>query len=150
MSQDDFRRYENFCITALARREHTRAELASKADKTIAPEIITAVLDKLAEAGYQSDARFCHSYVRSKAAKGDGGIKIRHALKQKGVSDALIRDAMDSVDWSAVAAATYCKKYSAPVSTPAERAKRQRFMVQRGFSFEEIKHAERAAQQQAD
>lgn len=149
MNGDDFRCYENFCISALARREHSRAELAQKAHTDIAPEIVTAVLDKLAEAGYQSDERFCQSYVRAKAAKGDGALKIRQALKQKGVADSLIREAMDEIDWYDVASRVYQKKYPEPTRDPKERLKRQRFMAQRGFSFEEIKAAENAVRDSA-
>ena len=43
----------------------------------------------------------------------------------------------------------YQKKYSAPATTPQERAKRQRFMAQRGFSYEEIQQAMTATQDEA-
>jgi len=58
-------------------------------------------------------------------------------------------DALDSADWFAAAREVYQKKYSAPATTPQERAKRQRFMAQRGFSYEEIQQAMTATQDEA-
>lgn len=148
--EDDFRKFEAICINALTRREHSRAELAAKAHESLSTEVVQAVLDRLAETAYQSDERFAHSYVRAKSTNGDGGLKIRQALKQKGIADKLIREAMDEIDWYTIATTVYCKKYRTPANTPSERAKRQRFMAQRGFSFDEIKAAEAAFKQHID
>lgn len=137
MHEDERRAFEQRCLNALARREHSRAELAARAADTPA-EIVEAVLDALADRGWQSDERFAESYVRSKANKGDGRLKIAQGLRGKGIAEALAREALAAVDWQEVARAAYAKKYTTPAITPAERAKRQRFMAQRGFTFDDI------------
>ncbi len=131
--------FEKICVNALARREHSRRELAGKAPQDLPADLVNAVLDTLAEKGWQDDTRYCESFVRSKVQKGDGALKIRQALRQRGIADNLIQDTLDTVDWFAVAEGVYAKKYRGePVKNQNERMKRQRFMAQRGFSFEEI------------
>lgn len=141
-SNDWARAFEAQCLQALSRREHSRSELLAKKPADCDAATAEAVLDELAARGWQSDARYCDSYVRSKASSGNGAGKIRQALKHSGVAKDLIDAALETQDWFAIAAEVYAKKYFAPTKLAAERAKRQRFMVQRGFSFAEIRHAE--------
>lgn len=141
MHEDEWRAFEARCLQALARREYSRAELRAKGEDLPA-ETVEAVLDALAEKGWQSDARFVEQYVRSKSNAGNGALKIRHALQHSGVAADLLHEALEAVDWFALAAAVYAKKYPRPAKDASERAKRQRFMAQRGFSFEQIRHAE--------
>ena len=127
-SSDDVRRaIEARCLAALARREYSPAD------------DVAAVLDTLAARGWQSDARFAASYLRGH--RGYGRLKMRHELEQRGIRGELLRDTLDSADWFAAARDVYQKKYTTPATTPQERAKRQRFMAQRGFSYEEIRQA---------
>lgn len=138
MNDDAYRAFEQICVKALARREYSRAELASKAPDFCDSQTIGAVLDALAAKGWQSDERFCEQFVRAKSARGDGPIKVKLALRQRGISDNLLNSALEAVDWFAVARRAYAKKYAQAVDSPQERAKRQRFLAQRGFSFEQI------------
>ncbi|MDO5090544.1 MAG: regulatory protein RecX [Cardiobacteriaceae bacterium] len=137
MHEDERRAFEQRCLNALARREHSRAELAARGAETPA-EVVAAVLDELAAKGWQSDERFAESYVRAKAGKGDGRLKIAHGLRGKGIAEALAREALAAIDWREAARTAYTKKYATPATTPAERAKRQRFLAQRGFTFDDI------------
>lgn len=143
------RAFEAQCLQALARREHSRRELLAKKTAELDEDAALAVLDGLAERGWQSDLRYCHSYVRSKSAAGNGALKIKQGLQHSGIAPDMLREALAEVDWFALAAAVYAKKYAQPAKDAAERAKRQRFMAQRGFSFEEIRHAEDALSEQA-
>ena len=146
-SSDDARRaIEARCLAALGRREYSRAELAAKLGEFPA-EDVAAVLETLAERGWQSDARFAESYLRGH--RGYGRLKMRHELEARGIRGELLRETLDSADWFAAAREVYQKKYSAPATTPQERAKRQRFMAQRGFSYEEIQQAMTATQDEA-
>ncbi|SUO93356.1 regulatory protein RecX [Suttonella ornithocola] len=142
LDAEAFRAFEALCVEALARREHSRAELSAKAKDSIPAEVIEAVLNQLAEKGWQSDERFAQTYIRSKAMRGDGPLKIRQSLKQRGIDESLIRDTLESEDWFARASEVYAKKYAQPTKDAKERAKRQRFLAQRGFTFEQYQAAE--------
>ena len=127
----------------LARREHAEGELVSKLLRTFGDkaELIESEIEKLRSEGLQSDARVAESYVRYQAGRGQGPVKIRAALRERGVADSLIAEAIDSVgiDWFELAAQVYRKRFGdSPPGDAKEKAKRSRFMQQRGFTYDQI------------
>jgi regulatory protein len=127
----------------LARREHTRKELARKLSKKFraVPEIVEEELDKLKAEDLQSDARLAEVFIRSRVSRGQGPVKIKMELKGKGVDDETLGLAFETceVDWFALVAQVARKRFgeSAP-SDVKERARRGRFLQQRGFNFDHI------------
>ncbi len=107
------------------------------------------VLDQLAESGAQSDRRFADSLLRHRVRQGYGLHRILAELRQRGIDDAVV-DA-SGYDWDVVLEETHRKKYGVrrPVS-PAERASRHRYLLQRGFSGEQIQHLFRRLYGQPD
>ena len=74
----------------LARREHSRAELARKLAPIAAEgEGVEALLDELATKGWLSDARYAELAVRSRARR-FGPLKVAHQLRVKGVGEETI------------------------------------------------------------
>ena len=121
----------------LARREHSRQELRAKlAARGHEAHAIDAALAELASRGLQSDARFVEGFVRSALARGQGELKIRAALRQRGIDDGLASPhlALDDAQWSERAAKALRKRFgAAPPSDCAERARQARFLAGRGF-----------------
>ncbi|MCL7939624.1 recombination regulator RecX [Halomonas sp. ATCH28] len=135
-------------VRLLARREHSRRELAERlAAKGHAPERIAECLDELAEQGLQSDARFAESFLRSRILRGQGPLKIRLELERRGLGREEIRHAFAESeqagegDWFALACAALARRFTGPGDTPRECARRERFLAQRGFDFEQVRHA---------
>ncbi|WP_302139552.1 regulatory protein RecX [Halomonas alkalicola] len=135
-------------IRLLARREYSRAELATRlAAKGHEPAAIGECLDALEAQGLQSDARFAETFLRSRILRGQGPLKIRQALSQRGIERELVRSAFSEqegqggVDWFALACETLARRFSGPGDTPRERARRERFLAGRGFDFEQVRHA---------
>ena len=135
-------------IRLLARREYSRHELAERlAAKGHEPETIAECLDALAEQDLQSDARFAESFLRSRILRGQGPLKIRLDLEHRGLERELIRHAFDEaeqrgeVDWFALARDALARRFSGPGDSPRERARRERFLAQRGFDFDQVRHA---------
>lgn len=125
-------------IRLLARREHTRAELARKLTPHGTTEEIDTVLNELAQSGLQSDARFAESYVRSQAAR-LGAARLRHTLRMKGVPADLIETQVDDLPDELVRAReVWQRKFTAPPADAREWAKQARFLQGRGFSAELI------------
>lgn len=110
-------------------------------------ELVELEVAKLTESGLQSDTRLAESFIRAKANRGQGPMKVKMELRQKGLSDDIIQQAMmeSEVDWQTLAIEVSAKKFSRDFSPsdPKQRAKRQRFLQQRGFSFEQISVVER-------
>jgi regulatory protein len=126
-------------VRLLARREHTRAELARKLAALGTPEEIDTVLNELAGSGLQSDARFAESYLRSQSAR-LGAARLRQTLRQKGVSPDLIADHVEDLPGELERArAVWQKKFSAAPADRSDWARQARFLQGRGFSVEIIR-----------
>jgi len=127
-------------IRLLARREHTRAELARKLAPHGTPDEIATVLTELEASHLQSDARFAEAYVRGHAQR-LGAARLRQTLRTKGVASELI-DAQLSADTLPDelerARALWNRKFTAPADGK-EWARQARFLQGRGFSVEVIR-----------
>jgi len=132
----------------LARREHSRLELQNKLAKRfdVDPHAISVEVERLTAEGLQSDRRLAEAYIRARSNRGHGPIKIRVELRTKGVVDHLINTAFDEsgIDWVALAAEVALRRFGdAPPSDLKEQARRGRFLLQRGFSFDHINQRDR-------
>ncbi len=129
----------------LARREHSRLELARKLHaRAYTPEIAAEVLDALEEEGLLEESRFVESFVRSRVGKGQGPARIRAELLQRGVDDALIQTGLGEADcdWISLAVAARRKRFGADSPSDfAERARQARFLQSRGFDGGQIQAA---------
>ena len=138
----------NRAIGLLSRREYSRSELSKKLKLYSDGVDLVPVLHRLEESEYLSDRRFAESFIRLRIGQGHGLIRIRYDLKNKGVSPDLLQEVLEAQDndWYSLAIALYSRKYrsSSKELDYKERARRMRFMSQRGFSIDEIKHAEEA------
>ena len=71
----------------LARREHSRSELARKlAANAAESDDVAALLDELSTKGWLSDARFAEQSIRAKSRR-FGPLKLAGYLRAKGVDD---------------------------------------------------------------
>jgi len=131
-------------IKYLSYREHSAEELQQKLVQKFdnVPELYN-VIDELANEGLQSDLRYSVLYIESRARKGYGRRYIENALKQKGVSRKDISQGFNEciVDWQHVARKSWQKKFSnkVPQDVP-EKLKQTRFLLNRGFTSQEIKN----------
>jgi regulatory protein len=67
--------------------------------RDVAPEVATEVLDRLEGVALVDDAAFSENYVRTRhAGRGLARRAIGHELRGKGVSDAVVSDALESLD----------------------------------------------------
>lgn len=125
----------------LGKREYSYAELGQKL-KTYADDgdDIPALLEDFKARGWLSDARFTEQIVHARQSK-FGSAKIAHELREKGVSDDLIADAIEQVKDNELDNATevWRKKFKISPKSREEWAKQARFMQSRGFGFDTIK-----------
>ena len=120
-------------IDYLSRREHSRAELWRKLEPHAeSVEALEAVLTRLVEAGYQSDERFAEQYAHAKGQR-HGGLRLSYDLRQKGVAESLIKQAVANHDDKAVARQLWQKKFNTAPSTQQEKAKQIRYLASRGI-----------------
>jgi regulatory protein len=129
---------KDVCLRLLATREHSRKELLDKlALRGFDKDDAQAVIDELAEQGWQDDLRYAESYTRYRIRKGYGPIRISYELRQNGIAACDLEPIVqhEAGSWMALLEQVYRKKYND--KTLLERnewAKRSRFLLHRGFS----------------
>jgi len=129
----------------LARREYGRAELVGRLRAAgFDSDIAELAVSGLGEDGLQDDLRFATSFVRSKARRGSGPLRIRQALREKGLAAGVINAAFDAddTDWYQSARDVRLRKFGAsPPEDFKARAKQMRFLQYRGFDHDQIRSA---------
>jgi len=125
----------------LARREHSLQELLTKLRRRFEDTArLEEELRKLASENLQSDFRLAESYVRQRADRGYGPLRIRQELRERGVSAETIASAFGTAapDWPSLACRVLRKKFGShsPVDK-REQARRARFMQYRGFEADQ-------------
>ena len=142
---DDLSRARVKAVDLLARREHSVRELERKlVRKGIPKEIADQVISGLSGKGMVSDDRFAHSFVRQRATRGHGPVRIKAELAERGLDAQTIACHLPqgAVDWEAIARTVRLRKYGSPIPrTFAERAKQGRFLQYRGFTADQIQRA---------
>jgi regulatory protein len=124
-------------VQLLARREHSRSELARKlAPHAQSREELETLLDDLVRQGFLSDLRYAESVARSRSAR-YGSQRVVQELRQKGLTDSVVEKVIAPLKDAdlATARAVWEKKFGAPTKDPRERAKQIRFLQGRGFSL---------------
>jgi regulatory protein len=125
----------------LARREHSRRELQRKLEHRFPAQEVAEALDRLAEQGLQSDQRFAQGFARERALRGYGPRRILNDLLSRGISGAAADTALsilareEHIDWARQARSVLERKFGgAPAEDFADRARRLRFLQNRGFT----------------
>ena len=125
----------------LARREHSRAELARKlAPHAESAEQLTSLLTALEAKKLLSETRFVEVLARSRGAR-FGAARIRLELLAHQVQDDLVRPVVDQLRQSEFerARALWERKFGSPAADAAARIRQMRFLAGRGFSADVIR-----------
>jgi regulatory protein len=82
--------------------------------------------------------------ARQRAGQGYGERRIRHDLRERGIENTLIDEALAEldVDWFDLARQQAVRRYGdGPPADARERARRMRHLLGRGFGYDEVNHA---------
>ena len=122
----------------LSRREHSRDELVRKlAARGFQGTECELTVEQLAVEGLQSDQRFSESFVNARVGRGNGPVRIRHELEQRGISSDIIEQCLveSGTDWQDLARKVRHKRFGSPPPLAyKEKARQARFLQQRGFT----------------
>jgi regulatory protein len=124
-------------LALLARREHSRAELARKMSAHAEADEIAALLDALERERLLSDDRFAESLRNTRQGR-YGSLRLKQELRDKGVAAGRIAQEVELARASDLAAAraVWEKKFGAPPEDAKDRARQMRFLLGRGFPME--------------
>lgn len=132
----------NYLLYLLSKREYSEAQLRQKLKlKEYESEEIEQAIERAKENRWQSDERFCASYLRYRALQGYGPRRLRQELRQKGVKDSVISLEMEQceIDWFELAEQVFEKKRPAVWDLKAKQ-KMWRYMVSHGFANDHFSH----------
>ena len=101
---------------------------------------IHEVLADFQQRGLQSDRRFAEAFVRARLARGYGRLRIEQELRQRGID---ARAFVEPVAWAEAGEGllerVHDRRYGDGVpQSPQERAARERYLLRRGFSRDDI------------
>ncbi len=126
----------------LARREHSRVELARKLGQYAeSAEQLAALLDELTARRLLSDERYTEMRVHARAAR-FGNARLAQELRTQGVAEEIVGAALAAeVDELTRARQVWSRKFGehAKAQDAAAQARQIRFMMSRGFSGETIR-----------
>jgi regulatory protein len=157
---DPAARARQVCYHLLTLAPRTRAQLAEALDsRDIPQDVIQDVLERFTDAGLIDDAAFAQAWVDSRHhSRGLAGRALRAELKQRGVGDAEIHDALetlDSDDEAQMARRLVERKLAATAGLPTQtRVRRLAGMLTRkgyppGLAFRVIREAMEAEDSQS-
>jgi regulatory protein len=130
-------------LRLLARREHSRAELARKLEQAgFEQQDIAPLLDAFENKNWLSDRRFAESWVADHRAKA-GSVKLAYDLRQRGVGEDIIEAVLSKYRDSELERAreVWKKKFGTAPADAAEKARQIRFLQSRGFALDTIRQA---------
>ena len=130
-------------LRLLARREHSRAELARKlAPHAESREALERLLDALVAKKQLSEERYVEQRAHALARKYGAG-RILQDLRAKGIREetAARAAALAAPGDLERARAILARKYRIPADSREARAKRARFLLGRGFSHDVVRRA---------
>lgn len=126
----------DWAVRLLSRRDYSAEELRRKLQvKTQRTDWIDSAIEKVQSLGYQSDQRFCESFIRYAAGTGKGPIWLRYQLQSKGVDELLAEQALAQceIDWQKVANETLARRFHCASTDAKQQAKQYRMLANRGF-----------------
>lgn len=127
-------------LRLLSGREHSRAELERKLKSfEEEPGTLARALDELQAKGFISEQRVVESVIHRRAVK-LGMTRIRQELTAKGLPQALVREAVASLQATELERAReiWRKKFGTAAVDANGRAKQLRFLTARGFGADVV------------
>lgn len=138
-----FNEARELALRCLARRDYASSELARKlAQQGVSREHAGEVVAALSAEGLLDDARFAENYCRHKIAAGHGAQRLRAELRERGVAEPLIEQALAAYAgvWQD-AALEFARRRAGDLGEETERARLYRAGLRRGFSHDQLMRA---------
>lgn len=131
-------------LDALARRDLAAEDLRRKlTEKGYDSGIVAALIEALRAEKLIDDARYVENFVAYHAARGQGPVRVRLALRQKGLEGDLVEACLAAYpDWMMHLHQARLKKFGQALPSNYSETQRQaRFLNYRGFTSAQIRGA---------
>ena len=131
-------------LDALARRDLPSEDLRRKLlEKGYDSGVVAPLIEALRAEKLVNDERFVENFVAYHAARGQGPVRVRLGLRQKGLDGGLVEECLSAYpDWMLHLREVQAKKFgAAQPSNYAEKQRQARFLTYRGFTSAQIRSA---------
>ena len=128
----------------LARREYSVQEIHRKLGSDYPAEILAAVIQRCLELDWLNETRMMTVFIRSRANRGYGPVRVMQELRLKGLASEQIRLALEAsqLDWFAIAKSQAARKVTDVASLDRiARGRLMAFLQRRGFTAEQARYA---------
>lgn len=138
---DDYKRALRICGELLSQRDYSEKKLREKLlSREVPPDAADSAIEEMKNAHYLDDARYASSFIMAHLHN-RSMLRIRNDLKERGISDEVIADAVAGVDREEAAAgemeqiraALEKKKYIPGETDYATRQKIMASLYRKGF-----------------
>ncbi len=128
------------CLNFLSYRPRSQAEVERNLRKhEVREALITPIIERLKSAKLLDDSDFARRWVEDRAAfRPRGAYALRQELRQKGVAEAGIAEALEGLDENELArqAAMRKARQLSALDWPTFRTKLSAFLARRGFGYD--------------
>ncbi len=147
--EDEYKRAFARAVKNLSQSEKSQKQISDLLIKNgYSQKVISRVISRLTELDYISDERFASEFALKNNSLGVRAIKVK--LKQKGIADEIIEEAL--ADKDETSAATELAKKLMQKHASLDELKRKKkisdFLARRGFSWDTISYAISRAQEE--
>jgi regulatory protein len=128
-------------LDALARRDHCAVDLRRKLlEKGYDATVVAPLLERLCAEKLLDDRRYVENFVAYHAARGQGPLRVRAKLRERGLEGALVEESLSAFpDWVGQLRSARQKKFgAAPPSNYADKRRQALFLGRRGFTGAQI------------
>ena len=139
----DIKAAQHTIVRLLANREHSVGELQQKLKQRGCNQVIAQQALTWAEThGLQSDERYTEIFIRQRAAKRYGALRIKAELQAKKVDQMVISEQLraSNIDWVSYVAEALSRRND-DLTDYHGLAKANQAMLRRGYTREDIQHA---------
>lgn len=144
MDESEYQKAKRYTINILARKNYASFELRKKlCDRSVPEDIIEAIVAEFAEAGYIDDKGWLVNFIRQESVRKHGMMVILQKMRQKGVPEYLMDDAVGLLEREKPAEQiaklieTRYRKYD--LNDSRQREKAIAALMRRGYRYEDIK-----------
>ena len=133
-------RLQRLCSKA----EYCTSDIRRKALKALEGDAAAAdrIVNSMVKEKYVDNLRYSSAFAREKSSlQGWGAIKIRFALRGKGISDETISEALEEIDGEQASKKMEKlleAKYKSLAQDPTGKLKLLRYALGRGYSYDEV------------
>ena len=136
----------HLAVAMLHMRDHSEGEIRQKLKPYYPSDVIRYVVTKLHKEHWLNDEQFALRFMKARLQKQQGRAKIIYELRQRGVAEDVIQQAVDSLteDSGAQAAIDCAKKLMKRYAKEEAYKQKQKVlasMARRGYSFQEASQA---------